>query len=542
MPPPLPELTALAHLPAAPTPIPHSPPGRNPRPHGPSPKRHGRHHPNPIKKPHPPVAVRKLTFIRLLLLLRSLLPCALLAPAAAPAAQPAPRPNILFVLAEDHGAHSGALGCPDVQTPHLDALAASGTLFRRAYVAYPVCSASKACIMTGLHGHSNGLLNNTNNFFKPAAKLTAAEQASPPYLHTRIRSAAPTLVEVLVQNGYHTAVSGKLHLSPNERFPYHDFIPRVPVSEALPGIIQRAGDKPWFFLHNSITSTHRPFVNSEKTAIGVDPARVTLPPHLPDTPVIRRDWAEYLDGVQRADRQLGEVLDALRASGAESRTIVIYMGDHGPAYPHGKMSPYHLGLHVPLIIRLPSAQPRVSDGLVSELDLFPTLLDLLGIPGESNLHGKSLKPILLGLGGATGHDFIFAEVSGRSLNQKRGMEERAAIDQTHHLIVRSRLEEPKVINADLRDMKPWLNRVYGEILRRQSDFPAAYRMLQTMDPHALGGQPPLVELYDLRKDPGQLHNLAADPAARPHLDRLLAALQRWSATTADSSMILPFLP
>ncbi|MFZ4596536.1 MAG: sulfatase-like hydrolase/transferase [Verrucomicrobiaceae bacterium] len=454
----------------------------------------------------------------------------------------AAQPNILFVLAEDHGAHFGAMGRTDVQTPRMDALAASAAFFRRAYVAYPVCSASKACLMTGLHSHTNGLINNTNNFFKHAAKLTEAEKKTPPYLHTRIRSTAPTLIEVLVQNGYHTAVSGKLHVSPNERFPYHDFIPKVPAKQALTGMIKRAAGKSWFFLHNSITSTHRPFVNSEKQPISVDPAKVTLPDHLPDTPVIRRDWAEYLDGVQKADKQLGEALDALRDSGAESNTIVIYMGDHGPAYPHGKMSPYHLGLHIPLIIRLPGATPLISDALVSELDLLPTLIDVLGLAYDAPSHGKSLKPLLEGQSDANGHDFIFAEVSGRSLNQKRGMEERAVLDATHHLILRSRLDEPKVINADLRDMNPWINRVYGEIVRRQADFPNAYQMLQTMDPHALMGALPLIELYDLQNDPSQLHNLATDLGAKPHLDRLMTAFRKWHMETQDEAMMTPSVP
>jgi N-sulfoglucosamine sulfohydrolase len=464
-----------------------------------------------------------------------------LAICASPALQSAP-PNVLFVLAEDHGAHMGALGRTDVKTPRMDALAASGTLFRRAYVAYPVCSASKACIMTGLHAHSNGLVNNTNNFFKPAAKLTETEKQSPPYLHTRIRSAAPTLIEVLTKAGYHTAVSGKLHVSPNERFPYNDFIPKVPARQALNGVIKRASGKPWFFLHNSITSTHRPYVNSEKQPIGIDPAQVVLPAHLPDTAVSRRDWAEYLDGVQRADRQLGEVLDALHDSGAEANTIVIYMGDHGPAYQHGKMTPFHLGLQIPLIIRLPGAKPLSTDALVSELDLFPTLLDVLGLSCDSPLHGKTLRPLLEGKPGAQGHEFIFAEVSGRSLNQTRGMEERSVLDATHQLIVRSRLNEPKVINADLRDMKPWLNRVYGETVRVKERFPEAYRILTEMDPHALGGNPPAFELYDLAADPFELHNLAADPAHRPQLERLCAALKKWHDDTHDTTMLLPNIP
>ncbi len=452
------------------------------------------------------------------------------------------RPNILFILTEDQGAHMGALGTTDVKTPHMDALAASGALFRRAYVGYPVCSASKACIMTGLHSHTNGLVNNTNNYLKPAAKLTEAEKKAPPYLHTRIRSQGATMVEVLAAQGYHTAVCGKLHVSPNERFPYHDFIPKPGSKQALTGVIARAAGKPWFLLQNSTTYTHRPFVNSEKQPITIDPSKVKLPAHLPDTPIARRDWAEYLDGVQHNDQVVGEVMAALRESGQEANTLVIFMGDHGPAYQHGKMTPFHLGLHIPLVIRLPGGKPLVSDALVSELDLLPTLLDVLGIRYDSPLHGISLKPLLEVKPDAKGHDFIFSEVSGRSLNQQRGMEERSVLDATHHLIVRSHLNEPKVINADLRDMKPWINRIYGETVRVKDQFPEAFRILQEMDPHALGGKPPVIELYDLQSDPDELHNLAADPAQRPHLERLYAALKQWHADTHDSTMILPPLP
>ncbi len=453
-----------------------------------------------------------------------------------------PRTNILFILTEDQGAHMGALGTTDVKTPHMDALAASGVLFRRAYVGYPVCSASKACIMTGLQSHTNGLINNTNNYLKPADKLTEAEKQAPPYLHTRVRSQGATLVEMLAANGYHTAVSGKLHVSPNERFPYNDFIPKAGSKQALARVIQRAAGKPWFLMHNSTTFTHRPFVDSEKQPISIDPAKVKLPAHLPDTPVARRDWAEYLDGVQRNDHVVGEVMAALRESGQEANTLVIFMGDHGPAYPHGKMTPFHLGVHIPLVIRLPGGRPLVSDALVSELDLLPTLLDVLSIRYETPLHGISLKPLLEGRAEARGHDFIFSEVSGRSLNQPRGMEERSVIDATHQLIVRCRLDEPKVINADLRDMKPWINRIYGETVRVKAQFPEAFRILQEMDPHALGGKPPLIELYDLQSDPDELHNLVGDPTQRQHLERLFAALKQWHAATQDSAMILPPLP
>jgi N-sulfoglucosamine sulfohydrolase len=218
------------------------------------------------------------------------------------------------------------------------------------------------------------------------------------------------------------------------------------------------------------------------------------------------------------------------------------MGDHGPAYPHGKMSPFHLGLHVPLIIHLPGAAPLVSEALVSELDLLPTLVDVLGLHYDSPLHGISLRPLVEGRAEAKGHDFIFSEVSGRSLNQPVGMEERSVLDATHQLIVRAKLNEPRVINADLRDMKPWLNRIYGEIVRVKDSNPEPWRILSEMDPRKLGGKPPAIELYDLKNDPDELHNLASDPAQQPQLQKLYSALKKWSSETRDSGAPLPELP
>ncbi len=138
------------------------------------------------------------------------------------------RPNVLFILTEDQGAHLGYVGTPGLQTPHMDALARRGVYFREAFVAYPACSASKAAIYTGLHGHTNGQLNNTVNYFKPASELTPQERQNALYRENRIRSEYPTLVEILARAGYHTGVTYKLHVAPNEKFP-----PAYPNSSAV---------------------------------------------------------------------------------------------------------------------------------------------------------------------------------------------------------------------------------------------------------------------------------------------------------------------
>lgn len=451
------------------------------------------------------------------------------------------RPNILFILTEDQGAHMGAMGTAGIQTPHMDALAQSGVLFRHAYVAYPVCSASKAAIYTSLHNHTNGLLNNTANYHKPAAKLTEAEKQRGVYRLNRIQTETQTLVERLKNAGYYQGVTHKLHVAPVERFPYDEFIPHSNGKSAA-GFFQRAkrSGKPWHLFFN-ISVSHRPFPNSDRVKIRVNPAEVKLPAFLPDTPIIRQDWAEYLAAIEKADQFVGEALAALRESGQDENTIVVFLGDHGPCYAHGKMTLHDLGLRVPLVIRTPGGpQGAVSDALASELDLAPTLLDLIGLKPFAKSHGVSLRPILDGEPDAKPREFVFAEISDRGPLPNDGMQERSVQDRRWKLIYREKVQTNwRQVNADSIEPKPWGNRAYNETLRVKEQFPEAFRILAEMHPQALKGKVPALELYDLQSDPDEMHNLAADAAHRDQRDRLFAALLDWVRHTDDTSLQPP---
>jgi N-sulfoglucosamine sulfohydrolase len=469
--------------------------------------------------------------LRQLLLLDLLGPCALLQAAS-------PR-NILFILTEDQGAHLSVLGTPGLQTPNMDALARSGVLFRNTFVAYPVCSPSKACIYTSLHNHSNGILNNTPNYHKPADQLTAAEKNNALYRSNRIHAHVPTLVERLKAAGYYQGVTHKLHVAPVEKFPYDEFIAGENC-KAVAGFIARAEKtgRPWLLFYN-IGVSHRPFPNSDKVKIRVNPAQVKLPAFLPDTPVVRQDWAEYLAAVEAADHLVGEGLAALHASGQEDNTIIVCLGgDHGPAFQHGKMTLYDLGLRVTLSIRAPGMKSGInSDALASELDLTPTLLDLLGLEPLPKSRGISLKPFLEGRPGAKGHDFIFAEISDRGPLPNDGMQERSVLDGRWHLIYREKLAPTwRQVQADSKDWKPWGNRSYDETVRVKDRFPDQFRILAEMDPQNLGGKVPALELYDLQTDPDEMHNLVDSAAARFERDRLYSALRNWVRDTADSAV------
>ncbi|MEI6713201.1 MAG: sulfatase [Verrucomicrobiota bacterium] len=424
----------------------------------------------------------------------------------------------------------------------MDALAKDGVLFRQYYVGYPVCSPSKACLYSGLYPHRNGLINNTHNLFKPASELTDAERKNTAYAKNQIKPEVSTLAEVLHTRGYFTGVSGKLHVSPNEKFPYDEFIHKKDVVGAF---IERATTtgKPWFLFDNAHGSPHRPYINSDKEPIAINPATVVLPAYLPDTPVCRQDWAEYLNGIQIADAEVGTAMAALKASGQLENTIVLVMaGDHGPAFQHGKMTPYELGLHVNLIARVPGgARGLTSDALTNEVDILPTLLDYLQIQSPSPLDGISLRPILDGKPDQKAHDYVFAEVSGRTPGGSVGMEERSVIDGRWQLIVRTRLNEPRICGADSWQFETWRNRSYRETIRVKDQFPEQYRILAEMDPAKLGGKPPEFELYDLLNDRDEMHNLANEPAHRSELERLFSALKKWSADTLDTSAPLPLV-
>jgi len=303
-----------------------------------------------------------------------------------------------------------------------------------------------------------------------------------------------------VAAGYHAGITGKLHVAPNERFPYHEFL-GPDGGRQLVNFAARAREagRPWFLLHNSITHSHRPFANGDSQPLGVDPAAVRLPAFLPDTPVARQDWAEYLDGVERNDVALGKLLTQLEATGEADRTVVVFMGDHGPAVLHGKMTPFDLALHVPLV------------------------------------EGRA----------TAGRDYLVATVSGRQFGAKHGMEERTVRDDRYHLIARSHLDEPRFLNDDSIRWKTWRCRIHDEIVRHADAHPEPFRILAEHLPATLGGTPPALECYDLEADPDEMHDLLRSPqppAVAARITALHAALVAWAEANGDERFACPPLP
>ncbi len=465
------------------------------------------------------------------------------------------RRNVLLILTEDQGAQMGALGTKGLQTPNMDAIAREGVLFGNAFVASPVCSPSKAALYTGLYPHTNGLRTVTRNFFVPASRLTRAQLNHPMYNHARIHDSVPTLIERLRDAGYYTGVSMKLHVAPNEKFPFDEWIRNPekdhcahsgnPNKDLAAEFIKNAQEKgaPWFLMFN-VSQPHRPFRDSDKEPIKVDPSEVEVPPVLPDTPVARKDWAEYLDSIQCADSYVGEALAALDETGTSVDTLVVFLGDHGPAFQRGKMTPYDFGLRVPMAIKGPGVRAgAVSDVLVSEIDIMPTVLEYLGLERPDLEHGLSLLPILRGEEDTRGHEYVFGEVhhdrilfpessAGPGVPDD-GMQERSVYDGRFHLIYRENLDQPRKVNADLDQWDAWRNRAWDEAVAQKDRFPRQYEIVREQDPTRLGGRPLQFELYDTEADPYEMTNLAESADHRAEFDRLREALRKWAVETED---------
>ncbi len=261
--------------------------------------------------------------------------------------------------------------------------------------------------------------------------------------------------------------------------------------------------------------------------------------------MIRQDWSEYLEAIERADKQVGQAIEALQRSVAADQTIVIFMGDHGPCFQRGKMNLHDFGLRVPLAICGPGVVAnKVTDALASEVDLMPTILDLLHL-STPPVHGMSLRKVLQEPDSHAGHQWIFAEISDDGPLPNDGMQERSVFDGRFQLIYRENLEKRRQVNADLRDWKLWRNCAYAETVKQKDRFPLQYELLKQMDPQTLGGSVPPFELYDLTSDPDELHNLAGDvPLQSMRRCRVTRIPNLWSGSTKryGSGVARPGIP
>jgi arylsulfatase A-like enzyme len=247
--------------------------------------------------------------------------------------------NIILIIADDLAADDlGCYGHPSLKTPNIDRLAREGMRFTRAFVTTSSCSPSRCSMLTGKYPHSTG-----------------AER-----LHQPLPAEQSTFVEALGRQGYWTAAAGKWHLGEPAKQRFDLVLGASPIGQKptdasgcgqwLAAFEQRPADKP-FFLWLASFDPHRPYENLGEHAPGPDAVR--LPPYLPDAPEVRRDMADYYGEIERLDRYVGGVLDALDRSELNKNTLVVLLSDNGRPFPREKVYLFDSGIRTPLLMRFP---------------------------------------------------------------------------------------------------------------------------------------------------------------------------------------------
>jgi N-sulfoglucosamine sulfohydrolase len=400
------------------------------------------------------------------------------------------RPNILYIHSHDTGRYLEPYGHA-VPAPNLRKLAEAGVIFRKAFNAAPTCSPSRASLLTGMCPHSNGMLGLAHRGFS----LTDYRNH---ILHT-LRPA-----------GYHSALIGLQHIASDPAIIGYDEVRSFrgnhveDVAPAAADFLARRPAAP-FFLDVGFFETHREF---RKPGPAED-ARFCQPPApIPDTPQTRADIAAFKASARVMDEGVGVVLRALESSGLAANTLVISTTDHGIAFPAMKCNLTDHGMGVSLIMRGPGgfSGGKAVDAMVSHLDLFPTLCDLLDIQKPGWLEGRSMMPLVRGEAPEI-HDEIFAEVNYHAAYEP----ERAVRTERWKYIRRfDHRTHPNLPNCD--------------------DGPSKTLWLES------GWRSRTVEaeqLYDLVFDPNETRNLVGDASAAQPLAGMRARLDRWMRATSD---------
>lgn len=401
-----------------------------------------------------------------------------------------PRPNIIYIHSHDSGRYLQPYGHA-VPAPNLQRLASGGVLFRSAFNAAPTCSPSRASLLTGQCPHSNGMLGLAHRGFS---------------LVDYKRHIAHTLRAA----GYYSELIGLQHIAHDPAIIGYDKVQVFggnhveQVAPAAAAFLKGAPKTP-FFIDVGFQETHREF---RKPGPKEDP-RFCLPPApLPDTPETRADIAAFKATARALDDGIGVVLDALEASGLAGNTLVISTTDHGIAFPDMKCNLFDHGMGVSLIMRGPGAFSggKVCDAMVSHIDLYPTICDMLDVERPKWLQGKSMMP-LVSAGVKEINEEIFAEV-----NYHAAYEPKRAVRTKRWKYIRhyDGRKHPNLPNCDDGPSKSlWLANGWRE---------------QRVDAE---------QLYDLMFDPNETHNIAADPANAKVLAEMRGRLDRWMHATDD---------
>jgi len=418
------------------------------------------------------------------------------------------RPNVLWLSYEDTSPRFGCYGDRVARSPHTDALAAQGCRWPNAFCTAPVCAPSRFSIITGVYATTAGA-----HHMRTTHQSTVTPEMPTPY-GVVPPAYVKCLGEYFRRQGY--------FCTNNEKTDYQFEVPLSAWNQQGKQAHWRNRpdpEQPFFAVFN-LNSTHESGMWEKDGADepDTDPASVTLPPYLPDTPRGRRALARQYDNIAHEDAKLGDLLAQLEEDGLAENTIVVVWSDHGEGLPRGKRWCYDSGLRIPLIVRWPGRieAGTVSEELVSLIDLGPTMLSCCGIDVPAHMQGQPFMGPE-----RRSRDYCFA--SRDRFDTSYDMV-RSVRDRRWRYVRNYHPELPYLLWIPYRNRHP----IMQELWRLHAEGGLDETQLQLMRE-----QRPVEELYDCQADPHQINNLADDSAHRGELERLRGVLDSWRADTGD---------
>ncbi|MGV9172325.1 MAG: sulfatase [Promethearchaeia archaeon] len=413
------------------------------------------------------------------------------------------KPNIILFITHDQGQFAGIYDSEktpnSLNTPNIDRLGEEGIRFTNNFCTAPQCSPSRGAMQTSKYPHQNGLMGLVNRGWT----LPASNKTIPMFLR---------------ENGYSTHLMGFQHEAHEvETLGYDTYSKRGPepqyscqmlIDDYIHFLKEHKDDEKPFFLCIGTPEVHRPYpVFGE----GVDPDTVKMPSYLPDHELVREDLAEFYGSIHSVDKVIGKLSRAVKKLGLEDDTLFIYTTDHGEAFPRAKCTLYDPGIKILLLMKWPKSPlfsgGKVYDSLISNIDLLPTLLDMIGADRPKDLEGKSYLPLLKG--------------------ETQDIREEIYTEKTYHEIyhpIRSvRTKRYKYVKnfEKLKTLFHMPKDIYkdgsGKVMRN-------YYVKSSCPPE---------EFYDLKKDPHEKKNSINHPEYQEKIKELKQKLQKWMEKTDD---------
>lgn len=415
-------------------------------------------------------------------------------------------PNILWITSEDNGPHLGCYGDEYAVTPNLDALAERGLRYTRASSNAPVCAPARTTVISGVFPPATG-----SEHMRSETSLPDAMKMFPVYLRELgyyTTNAAKEDYNLVTTGQVWDESSGKAHWKNREE------------------------GQPFFAVFNETVSHESKIRNPIEDELRIhDPAKARIPAYHPDTPEVRKDWAQYYDRITQMDASLGARLQEIEDAGLADNTIVIYWGDHGSGMPRNKRWPYNSGLHVPFIAHFPAKWKDLapdeyeaggtSDRMIGFIDLAPTMLSLVGLEPKPWMQGHAFA------------GQFETETPEYSYGFRGRMDERVDL-------VRTVLGKRYVY---IRQYMP--HRIYGQYIDYMFQTPTTRVWHEMYEAGKLNEaqshfweEKPAEELYDLETDPDEVNNLAGSAEHGEVLAKMRKAHQDWEKEIRD----VGFLP